>query len=83
MDFSEKNFKKTSEKVDEILGKIWENNIDEILDKFWIKFWGNFNRIILNKIFNEFKFVEHLRKLMKILDYFLVKFELISSIEVK
>ncbi len=34
-------------------------------------------------MFIEFKFVEHLRKILKILDYFLVKFELISSVEVK
>ncbi len=38
---------------------------------------------ILNKILKEFKFVEHFRKILKSLDYFLVKYELISSIEVK
>ncbi len=43
-----------------------------ILTKFWIKFLGNFDWIILNKIV-----------IFKTLDYFLVKFELISSIEVK
>ncbi len=31
--------------------------------------------IILNKIFIDFKFVEYLRKILKTLDYFLVKFE--------
>ncbi len=54
-----------------------------LLDKFWIKFVGNFYWIIRNKIFTKFKFVEHLRKILKTLEYFLVKFELISSIEVK
>ncbi len=31
----------------------------------------------------EFKFVKHLRKILRTLDYFLVKIELISSIQVK
>ncbi len=34
--------------------KFWENNINEILDKFWMKFLGNIDWIILNKIFIEF-----------------------------
>ncbi len=33
--------------------------------------------------FSVFKFAEHLRKILKTLDYFLVKFELISSIKIK
>ncbi len=70
-------------KIKVISGKIWENNSNKILDKFWIKFLGNFDWIILNKIFVEFKFMEYLRKILKILEYFLVKFKLISSIEVK
>ncbi len=75
------NFRK---RIEEISREIWENNNNnEILNKFWIKFLKNFNWIIRNKIFIEFKFVEHLRKILKTLDYFLVKFELISSIEVK
>ncbi len=51
--------------------------------KFWIKFLMNFDWTILNKILIEFKFVGHLRKILKTLDYFLVKFELIPRIEVK
>ncbi len=39
--------------------------------------------IILNKISIEFKFVEHRRKILNTLDYFLVKSELILSMEVK
>ncbi len=35
--------KETSGKIEEISGKIWENNIHEILDKFWI-----FERISMN-----------------------------------
>ncbi len=31
----------------------------------------------------QFKFIEHLRKILKTLDYFFVKFKLISKIEVK
>ncbi len=64
-----KKWSKLREKIEEISEKIWENNINEILDKFWIKFlWS--------------RFVEHLKKVVKTLDYFLIKFELISSIEV-
>ncbi len=36
----------------------------------------------MNKIFIEFKFEKHLRKILKTSDYFLLKFELISSINV-
>ncbi len=43
----------------------------------------NFDWIALNKILIKFKFVEHLKKILKTLDYFLVKFELILRIEVK
>ncbi len=44
----------------------------------------SFDWIIFNKIFIEFKFVEHRKKIRNILHYFLVKFELISiSIQVK
>ncbi len=42
-----------------------------------------FDWIILNKILTEFKFVEHLRKILKTLNYFLVIYELISGIKVK
>ncbi len=47
---------------------MWENNIIEILEKFCKKLLGNFDWIILNKIFIEFKFVKqklenHLEKL--------------------
>ncbi len=59
------------------------NNINVIVDKFRVKLLGNFERIILNNIFIEFKFMDHLRKILKTLDYFSVKFELISIIEVK
>ncbi len=34
-------------------------------------------------MFIEFKFVEHFRKTLKTLDFILVKFEIISSIEIK
>ncbi len=51
--------------------------------KFWIKFLVNFDWIILNKILIEFKFVGHLKKILKTLDYFLIKVELISRIEIK
>ncbi len=78
-----KKMRETSGKMKEISGKIWENNVNEIPEKFWIKFLGNFDWIILNKIFIEFKFVGHLRKNLKIFDYFLVKFEIIQSIEIK
>ncbi len=71
------------EEIEDISGKMWENNIDEILEKFCKKLMGNFDWIILNKIFIDFKFVEHRRKIVNILDYFLVKFKLISSIRVK
>ncbi len=77
-----KKRKKTLGKIEKISGKIWENNINEIPDKFWIKYLGNFHWIFLNKIFIEFKFVENLKKNFKNY-YFLIKFELISSIEVK
>ncbi len=60
-----------------------ENNIQEILEKFCKKLFGNFDWIILNKIFIEFKFVEHRRKILNTMDYFLVKSELISSIKVQ
>ncbi len=63
--------------------KIWENNINKFPDKFWIKFLGNFDWMILNEIFIEYKFVEHVRKILKKLNYFWVKFELHSSIVVK
>ncbi len=43
----------------------------------------NFNRIILHKILIEFRFVGHLKNILKTLDYFLVKFELIPRIEVE
>ncbi len=49
--------------------------------KFWIKFLVNFDWI-LNKILIEFKFMGHLRKILKTLDYFLVKLELIPRIKV-
>ncbi len=65
-----------------IIIQIWENNINEILSKFWIKFLVNFDWIFLNKILIAFKFVEHLIKILKTLDYFLVKFELITKIEI-
>ncbi len=61
---------------------LFENENNQIIDKFYIKFTGNFSWIILNKICIEFKFVQHLRKILKTLGYFLMKFELISSIEV-
>ncbi len=61
---------------------LFENDRNQIINKFCIKFMENFDWIILNKIFIEFKFVEHLRKILKTLLYFLVQFELISSIEV-
>ncbi len=48
-----------------------------------MKFLGNFDEDILNKMFAVFKFAEHLRKILKPLDYFLLKFELISSVIVK
>ncbi len=51
--------------------------------KFWITFLGNFEWIILNQIFIEFKFMEHLRKILNTLDYFWLKFELIFSVEIK
>ncbi len=66
-------------KIKEISGKIQENNINKILDKFWMKFLGNLDWIILNKTFMKFKFVEHLRKILKTLNYFLIKFKLILS----
>ncbi len=69
--------------MEEISGKIWENNINEIPEKFCKKLLGNFDKIILNKIFSEFKFVKHWRKILNTSDYFLIKFELISSMEVK
>ncbi len=78
-----KIMKKTLGKIEKISGIIWENNVNEIPDKFWIKFLRNFDCIIPIKIFIVFKFVEHLRKILKTLDYFLVKFEIISSIEIK
>ncbi len=42
---------------------------------------GRFDEIILNKIFVEFKFVEHRKKILNTSYYFLVKFELILGIE--
>ncbi len=80
-----KKLKKFQEKIKKISVKMWENNINKIQDKFWIKIFMEFR---LNysefKIFIKFKFVEYLRKIIpKSLDYFLVKFALISSIEVK
>ncbi len=65
--------KETSGKIEEISGKIWENNFYEILDKFLIKCLGNFVWIILNKTIKEFKFVEHSRKILKTSDCFLIK----------
>ncbi len=62
---------------------MWENNINEILKKFCKKLLGNFIWIILNKTFIELKFVEHWRKILNPLDYFSVKFELISNIKIK
>ncbi len=42
-------------KIQETSGKNWESNIiNEMLDKFWIRFLGNFDWIILNKIFIQF-----------------------------
>ncbi len=69
---------KLQKKIEEISRKIWINNINEILVKFWIKL-RNLDWIIPNTIFIQFKFVEHLRKILKTLDCFLVRFELISS----
>ncbi len=71
------------EKMKEISGKFWVNNVKEIPDKLWIKFLENFDWIIPNKIFMGFKFVERLRKILKTFDYFLVKFGIISSIKIK
>ncbi len=62
---------------------MWENNINKILEKFCNKLLMNFDWIIMNKIFIAFQLVEHRRKIVNTLDYFLVKFELISSIKVK
>ncbi len=45
-----KKMKETSGKIEEISGKIWENNVNEIPDKFWIKCLGNYDWIIPNKI---------------------------------
>ncbi len=74
-------------KIKETSGKNSGNsskNINSIIvDKFWIKFLGYFDSVILNKIFIEFKCFGHSRKFLKTLDYFLVKFELISNREVK
>ncbi len=42
MDISDKNKSKLQENIEEILGKIGENNINEIQDRFWIKFLGKF-----------------------------------------
>ncbi len=71
------------EKTEEISGKIWENNNNEILGKFWKKFLGNLDWIILKIIFMKFKFVEDLfLKNSEYIDYFSIKFELISSIKV-
>ncbi len=78
-----KKMKETSRKIEEISVKIWENIAIEIPDKFWKKSLRNFDWIIPIKIFMEFKFVELLRKTLKTLDYFLIKFEIISSIEIK
>ncbi len=46
-----KKIKETSEKIEWISGKILENSINKIPDKFWIKFLGNFDWIIPNKMF--------------------------------
>ncbi len=73
----------TSEKIEEISGKIWENNVNEISGKFRIRFLLNFDRIIPNRIFIVFKFVDHLRNILKTLNYFLVKFKIISCIKIK
>ncbi len=64
-----KEMKETSGKIEEISGKIWENNVKEIPDKIWIKFTGNFDRIIPNKVFIEFTLVEHLKKILKTLNF--------------
>ncbi len=42
---------KENGKIEEISGKIWENNVNQISEKFWIKFLSNFNWIVPNKIF--------------------------------
>ncbi len=68
-----KKIKEISGKIQEISGKIWENNINKILIKLWTKFLGNLDWNDLNKIFIEFRFVEHVGKILKTLDYFLVK----------
>ncbi len=82
MDISEKNKSNFRKKLRKFKGK-FDKIIKEILHKFWIKISGNFDRIILNKIFIEFKVEEQIKKILKSLDYFSVKFELISTIEVK
>ncbi len=46
-----KKMKATSGKIEEISGNILENNVNEIPNKFWIKFLGNFDWIVPNKIF--------------------------------
>ncbi len=86
LDISEekkKKKKKLQEKIEEISGKFWENNINEIIDTFCIKFYGEFRLNYTEKHFIELKFVEHLRKILKTLDYFLLKCRLILNIEVK
>ncbi len=45
------------------------------------KFLGNLDWIILNKIFIELKFVEHLKKFLNTWDNLLVKFELIRNLK--
>ncbi len=46
--------------------------MNEMLEKIEKHFVGNFDSIILNKIFIKFKFGEYLRKILNISDYYLL-----------